>query len=73
MANFKVNDSMIQTRYGKPIRKGTVVKGPFRVDGVDHYHVKWNWFDKGYEPFGRQFGDGTDLVADVPSNKYRLL
>jgi len=70
MANFKVNDSITQTRYNEQIREGKVVGGPFRVDGIDHYHVEWKWFGKGYEPFGKE---GVDLVADVPSTKYKLL
>ena len=70
MAKFAINNSITQERYGRPIRKGTVKAGPFKVDGVDHYHVKWDWFAKGYEPFGRE--RELDLVCDLTSQKYEL-
>jgi hypothetical protein len=45
---FKVNDSITQLRYNDAIRKGTVTEGPFDIDGVSHYHVKWDVMGVGF-------------------------
>lgn len=65
---FQVNQNITQLRYNEPIRKGTIVKGPFRIDGIDHYHVNWDWCAKGYEPFGKV--NDTELIADARTTKY---
>ena len=67
--NFKIGDDIRQFRYNETIRIGTVTKGPFRVEGVDHYHVKWNWQHEDYgTPMG--FEKDTDLISDMRSTKY---
>ena len=66
---FKIGDDIRQYRYNQEIRKGIVTKGPWRVEGVDHYHVQWNWQDKEYgTPLG--FEKDTDLICDMTSTKY---
>ena len=65
---FQVNQEITQMRYDQPIRKGTVIKGPFTVDGIQHYHVDWEWCAQGYEPFGK---DRVELIADAHTRKYR--
>ena len=69
MSNFKIGDSIAQLRYDKVIRKGEVVKGPFKVDGVDHYHVKWNWEDNSHSApiWAKQ---DLHLIADLRSTKF---
>ena len=69
---FQVGDSIEQLRYNDVIRKGKVVKGPFRVEGVDHYHVEWWWHDETF--FGKDWVKNwyreVDLIADLRSTKY---
>jgi hypothetical protein len=69
MAKFEVNDTITQFRYDEPIRKGIVVKGPFNVDKVDHYHVKWEWQDDEYGT-PKEFRQEIDLICDLSSTKY---
>jgi len=66
---FQVKDSITQLRYQDAIRKGTVVAGPFNVDGVSHYHVKWNWEDKHYGT-AEIFKKEIELICDMVSTKY---
>lgn len=69
MARFEVNDTITQFRYESPIRKGIVVKGPYNVDKVDHYHVKWEWQDDEYGT-PKEFRQEIDLICDLSSTKY---
>ena len=72
MARFKIGDLIEQTRYDEVIRMGKVVKGPFKVDGVDHYQVEWSWHNAHY--FGKDWKkywySEIDLIADLSSEKY---
>ena len=72
MARFQVNDSITQYRYDEVIRKGKVVKGPFKVDNVDHYQVKWEWHHSDWGT-PKEFRQETDLISDLSSTKYRYL
>ena len=68
---FKIGDSIEQLRYDEVIRKGEVVKGPFRVENIDHYYVKWSWED--VKHFGKAMMFKTaeeDLICDMVSPKY---
>jgi hypothetical protein len=68
---FKINDKIAQYRYEDVIRKGTVVKGPFRVDNVDHYHVVWDWECPTYAAVSPEFKQDVNLICDMESTKYR--
>lgn len=67
---FQVNDQIVQYRYRDVIRKGTIVKGPFRVERVDHYQVKWEWECPFYAKTNSLFKD-SDLICDMVGKKYR--
>ena len=67
---FKMNDQIAQYRYDQVIRKGTVVKGPIRVDNVDHYHVKWNW-EHAEHGVPAAFKQDVELVCDLTTTKYK--
>ena len=70
MARFNVNDTIELLRLDTPIRKGEVVAGPFVVDKVDHYHVRWDWVEHEDRLF---IGgpDRIDLISDLTSKKYQ--
>lgn len=68
MARFEKNDKIQLFRRKDVIRKGVIVDGPWNVEKVDHYHVKWDWVD--YEdrlliPEGK-----VELICDISSEKY---
>lgn len=69
MARFKIGDSIEQTRYNEVIRKGEVIAGPWTVDKVDHYHVKWSWESPHYG-IPERYQQDIDLIADLISTKY---
>jgi hypothetical protein len=74
MAKFKINDEIKFVRKSKDgyieyeiLKKGIVTKGPFKVDGVDHYNVKWNWTDDGIQWKNIL---NEEIIADLSSTKY---
>ena len=74
MTNFKnrfqVKDSITQLRYQDAIRKGTVVAGPFDVEDVSHYHVKWDWCAPEYTSNIDWLTPEVELISDMVSTKY---
>lgn len=72
MARFAIGDSIALERHGLPIRKGTVTKGPFNIDKVDHYHVKWNWSEDSREMKFKNYLE-EDLISDITTTKYKYV
>jgi len=64
MARFQVGDKIEFVKFKDAIRKGEVVKGPFNVEKVDHYYVRWDWDVDG------MIGRNPDLICDLTSTKY---
>jgi len=69
MSRFKPGDEIRQIRYNETIKIGTVLKGPYAIDKVDHYTVKWTWNEDG---FGKLW-NGDEIIADLPSAKYQYI
>ncbi len=72
MSNFKIGDGIELLRYNEAIAYGYVKKGPFRIEGVDHYQVQWTMKDPKY--FGnwqKYFYNEIEIVADMSSKKYK--
>ena len=69
---FNVNDRIQQLRYDDVIRDGKVVAGPFNVEGVSHYHVKWGWEcpDHASTPDFLKTANEPQLICDMVSTKY---
>jgi hypothetical protein len=69
MARFQIGDKIELMRRNEVIRKGLVISGPFNVEKVDHYNVRWDWVEKEDSMFIGQ--DKIDLISDLSSEKYR--
>jgi hypothetical protein len=61
------NDKIEHTKLGQVIKKGIITKGPFKVYGIDHYNVKWEWDEDGIQ----WKNTDEDIISDLPSAKYR--
>lgn len=66
ITKFRITDTIVQKRYDEVIALGTIVKGPFKVEGYDHYHVNWKWKEK---PSTFEIME-QDLICIAPSKKY---
>jgi hypothetical protein len=74
MAKFEINDEIKFVRKSKNglveheiLKKGIVTNGPFKVDGVDHYNVKWNWTDDAIQWKNIL---NQEIISDLSSTKY---
>jgi hypothetical protein len=77
MAKFKVGDKFAHVRKSAGtdrildvLATGKIVKGPFKVEKIDHYNVEWD-FKEGPQWANSKF----DIICDIDSTKYgyRLL
>ena len=66
---FKPNDKIELLKYNKAIRLGTITKGPYLVEGVDHYTVQWEYDTEDGDLF--KMHGVQDIICDLPSAKYR--
>lgn len=69
MARFQIGDNIEFLRRKDVIRKGVVLGGPFVVDKVDHYNVRWDWVE--YEDRLFITPDKVDIISDLSSEKYQ--
>lgn len=68
MARFKIGDTIEFLRRDEVIRKGVVVNGPYNLEKVDHYNVRWDWVHHEDSLFIGP--DKIDLISDLSSEKY---
>ena len=68
---FIPGDKIQQKRYNEVIAKGVITKGPFVVDNIDHYQVKWEWKEDNDFLYKLSIPEYEDLICDIPSKKYR--
>jgi len=73
MARFKIGDTIRQLRLGQLYRKGTVVKGPFNLEGLDHYQVHWTWQAEPRSSDARYGLESVEMVVDRDSKKYTIV
>lgn len=66
MARFEIKDKIELVKFNKVIRKGVVINGPWNVEKIDHYHVKWEWDEDGIQWKNME----CDLICDLSSTKY---
>ena len=73
MARFQVNDKVAFVRKSKDWRviyetynTGTIIKGPFMVDKINHYQVKWDNINPNTYPGGSEI----EMICDFDSTKY---
>ena len=70
MSRFKIGDPIKLIRNDRDIvRSGTVIAGPWEVENIDHYNVKWDYDEDGVTWRNMD----CDLICDYPSTKYRYI
>jgi hypothetical protein len=73
MKNFKEGDKVSfnrQTKDAKVVYKrlnvGTIIKGPFKIDGINHYQIKWDNITPNQYPGSTEI----ELISPMDSIKY---
>jgi hypothetical protein len=67
-ARFKIGDKIDFLRKDEVIRKGVVISGPWKLEGVNHYNVEWKWVTHEDSLFIGP--DKIDLISDLRTTKY---
>jgi hypothetical protein len=67
MARFQIGDKIELLKRKQVIRKGVVINGPWNVEKVDHYHIKWEWDEDEIKWKNME----CDLICDLSSEKYK--
>lgn len=65
--NLIINDRVAFTKWDEIILTGTITKGPFKIDGLNHYQVKWD--KTNLNQFPGYFE--TELICPIDSTKYK--
>ena len=70
---LEINDKVAFNRQSKDgmivyetINNGTIIKGPFKIDGVNHYQIKWDKVMPNQYPGGMEI----ELISPMDSTKY---
>ena len=66
MENFKINDRVSFNKWDMSLNTGTITKGPFKIDGIYHYQIKWDKVTPNHYPGAFE----TELVSVIDSTKY---
>jgi hypothetical protein len=74
MARFKIGDRISYIRkFNSKIydimMTGTIQTECFVVDGIDHYRVNWEEYNRYEFPTNQPF----DIISDLPSKKYEYI
>jgi hypothetical protein len=64
MGRFMIGDRICRTKYGQIIEIGYIRKGPFMIDGYNHYQLEKIWDIDGLRD------EDINLITDVDTKKY---
>ncbi len=73
MTNYKTGDRVSfnrQTKDGmvvyETLNTGTIIIGPFKIDGINHYQIKWDKVTPNVSPGSREI----EMISPMNSTKY---
>ncbi len=66
MSNLKINDRVSFKKWDQILNTGTITNGPFKIDGINHYQIKWDNIIPNHYPGGYE----VELVSPMNSTKY---
>lgn len=63
---LSINDRVAFKKWDQILNTGTITKGPVKIDGVDHYQIKWDNIREGHYPGGSEI----EMISPMDSIKY---
>lgn len=66
MTNYQINDRVAFKKWDQVQNTGTITKGPIKIDGINHYQIKWDNVIPHHYPGGNE----TELISPMDSTKY---
>jgi hypothetical protein len=65
--NLNINDRVAFKKWDETLNTGTITKGPFKIDRINYYHIKWDNVIQNHCPGGYE----TELISPMDSTKYK--
>ena len=64
--DFLINDRVAFKKWDQTLNTGTIIKGPIKIDRINHYQIKWDKIIPNTCPGGYE----TELISPMDSTKY---
>ena len=64
--NLNINDRVAFKKWDETLNTGTITKGPFKIDKINHYQIKWDNITPNHYPGGREI----EMISPMDSTKY---
>lgn len=64
--NLKINDRVAFKKWEQVLNTGTIIKGPMKIDGIKHYHIRWDNIIPNTYPGGSEI----ETISPMDSTKY---
>ena len=65
--NLNINDRVAFKKYDETLNTGIITKGPFKIDGINHYYIKWDKITPNQYPGGIEI----EFISPMDSTKYK--
>lgn len=64
---LNINDRVSFKKWNEVLNTGTIIQGPFKIDNINHYRIKWDKITPNHYPGGTE----TEMISPIDSTKYR--
>ena len=64
---LNINDRVAFKKWDQTLNTGTIIKGPIKIDKINHYQIKWDNIIVGHYPGGSEI----ELISPMDSTKYK--
>jgi hypothetical protein len=65
--NLSINDRVSFKKRNENLNTGTIIKGPFKIDKINQYQIKWDTITPHHYPGGSEI----ELISPMDSLKYK--
>jgi hypothetical protein len=64
--NLSINNRVSFKKRNEILNTGTIIKGPIKIDRINHYHIKWDKIIPNQYPGGSEI----EMISPMDSTKY---
>jgi hypothetical protein len=64
--NLSINDRVAFKKWNQIENTGTIIKGPVKIDRINHYQIKWDKIIPNTYPGGTEI----EMISPMDSTKY---
>lgn len=64
---LSINDRVAFKKWDQTLNTGTIIKGPVKIDKINHYQIKWDTITPNSYPGGSEI----EMISPMDSTKYK--